>query len=249
MKVCLLQTDIFWEEKEANMASIEENLSEVEDVDWIVLPEMFTTGFSVNTKSLAEHKETTTFKWMKQQAQRYNAVVSGSFITKSAEGILNTLLSVSPDGILNEYNKKNLFTYGGEADLFSSGNSKTAFRVKEFDCLGFICYDLRFPEWSRYGQPTYDVLFYVASWPKPRIEQWTALLKARAIENQCYVIGVNRIGVDGTGLEYNGQSVVFDCTGKELLSLGDQESVKVVDLDLQLLKEYRKKIPFLKDIN
>ena len=248
MKVCLLQTDIFWEQKEANMASIEEKLSEVEDIDWLILPEMFTTGFSVNSKVLAEHVETNTFKWMKQQALRYDAVVSGSFITKSAEGIRNTLLSVSSKGIINEYHKKNLFTYGGESDLFSPGNSKQTFQVREFDCLGLICYDLRFPEWSRYGNPIYDVLFFVASWPKARIEQWTALLRARAIENQCYVVGVNRVGVDGTGLEYNGQSIVFDCTGKELVNLGDKETVKVVELDFDVLKQYRRKIPFLEDI-
>lgn len=250
MRVCLVQTDIFWEKKEANMASIEEQLTELDSsVDWVILPEMFTTGFSVATDKLAEHLETNTFRWMKQMASRLGAVVSGGFVTKDASGIHNTLLSVSPNGgIIGKYDKHNLFSFGGESELFTAGQKKSLFKVKDFDCLGLICYDLRFPEWSRYGDPEYDVLFYVASWPKPRIEQWRALLRARAIENQCYVVGVNRLGVDGTGLEYNGQSVVFNCKGDLVLDLVDDQRLGVVDFDINELKNYREKIPFLKDI-
>ena len=186
---------------------------------------------------------------MKQQALRLNAVVSGSFITKDNDGVKNSLLSVAAKGILSKYDKQNLFSFGGESELFTKGDSKSITRVKDFDCLGLICYDLRFPETSRYGKPPYDCLFYVANWPAQRSDQWLALLKARAIENQCYVIGVNRVGEDATGLLYNGNSVVFDFAGNELLNLLSNDTIQVVELDKQKLLEYRSKLPFLKDIN
>ena len=249
MKVCLVQTDIYWEQKEANYASIEEKLAELdENVDWIILPEMFTTGFSVRNSALPEHPETTTYRWMQQQAKRFDAVVSGSFIAKDADGTKNSLLSVSSNGIENKYDKRNLFSFGGEDELIVPGDTKSSFLIKGFKCLGLICYDLRFPEWARFGNPEYDCLFFVANWPETRKEHWVALLKARAIENQCYVVGVNRIGVDGVGLSYSGNSVVFDYEGKEIVSLGSEDAIGVVELNLEKLNEFRSSVPFLKDI-
>lgn len=249
MKVCLVQTDVYWEQKEANFAELEEKLSEiVEAVDLVILPEMFSTGFSVNSASLAEHPHTNTFKWLHQQAQRLKTTIVGSFIIKENGAIKNRLMTVSSKGVISEYDKQNLFSYGDETKLFTSGSSRSQFNVKDFNCSGLICYDLRFPETARNIGATYDCLLYVANWPTKRIEQWKKLLTARAIENQCYVVGVNRIGTDGNGWEYNGQSMVVDFNGDVIADLGSEEKLEIVDLDKAALDEYRERLPFLKDI-
>lgn len=249
MKLCLVQTNIFWEQKEANFAEIEEKLSALtESVDLIVLPEMFSTGFSVNSTSLAEHPHTNTYKWLQQQAKRLQATLVGSFIIKDEEGIKNRLMAVSPQGVISEYDKQQLFSYGEETKLFTSGNKQSIFSVANFQCSGLICYDLRFPEVARNINTAYDCLIYVANWPKKRIEQWKKLLVARAIENQCYVVGLNRVGTDGNGWEYNGQSMVIDFNGDVIADLGSEEKLEIVTLDKAALDDYRERLPFLKDI-
>ena len=249
MKICLIQTDIFWEQKEANFAELEEKLSGLEEsVDLIVLPEMFSTGFSVNSASLAEHPHTNTYKWLHQQAKRLNATIAGSFIIKEDGAIKNRLMTVSPEGVISEYDKQQLFSYGAETKLFTAGVKQAIFTVADFNCSGLICYDLRFPEVARNIDTVYDCLIFVANWPTKRIEQWKKLLVARAIENQCYVVAVNRVGIDGNGWEYNGQSMVVDYNGDVIVELGSEEKMKIVDLDKAALDEYRNKLPFLKDI-
>ncbi len=249
MKICLVQTDIFWEQKEANFAELEEKLSGLEEsVDLIVLPEMFSTGFSVNTASLAEHPHTNTFKWLQQQAKRLQATLVGSFIIKDEEGIKNRLMAVSPQGLISEYDKQQLFSYGDETNLFTSGTKQAIFPVADFKCSGLICYDLRFPEIARNIGTAYDCLIYIANWPSKRIEHWKKLLAARAIENQCYVVGLNRIGTDGNGWDYNGQSMVVDFNGDIVAELGAEEKLTIIELNKAALEEYRKKLPFLKDI-
>lgn len=249
MKLCLVQTNIFWEQKEANFAEIEEKLSALtESVDLIVLPEMFSTGFSVISASLAEHPHTNTYKWLQQQAKRLQATLVGSFIIKNEEGIKNRLMAVSPQGVISEYDKQQLFSYGEETKLFTSGKKQSIFSVADFRCSGLICYDLRFPEVARNINTAYDCLIYVANWPKKRIEQWKKLLVARAIENQCYVVGLNRVGTDGNGWEYNGQSMVIDFNGDVIADLGSEEKLEIVKLDKTALDDYRERLPFLKDI-
>lgn len=249
MKICLVQTDVFWEQKEANFAELEEKLSGLDKtVNLVVLPEMFSTGFSVNTASLAEHPHTNTYKWLYQQAKRLDATIAGSFIIKEEGAIKNRLMAVSPNGVISEYDKQQLFSYGEETKLFTAGNSQRVFNVADFKCSGLICYDLRFPEVARNIKTAYDCLIYVANWPTKRIEQWKKLLVARAIENQCYVVGVNRVGIDGNGWEYNGQSMVVDFNGDIFVELGSVEKLAIVELDKVALDEYRNRLPFLKDI-
>ncbi len=245
LSVSLVQTDLYWENPVANLAMLEEKISALSNkTDLIVLPEMFNSGFSMN---YAEPVNFNTHKWMLQMASRHQTTLAGSVATSDGGKFYNRLLWAGPSGSVHYYDKKHLFRYGGEDSRFSPGQHKLITSVGDFKVMPLICYDLRFPVWSRNTKNAYDLLIYVASWPEVRIEAWKALLKARAIENQCFVVGVNRIGTDGNGLKYNGQSAVIDFTGKLLYDCGDQEDISTVSLDIEALSAFRSRFPFHED--
>lgn len=247
VNIALVQTFTYWEDKEKNLQHFNSIIdSHKENADVYVLPEMFTTGFSMNSKQLAEKINDVTTQWLLKKASEKNACITGSFITKDSNAYYNTLLWAYPDKKFLYYHKRHLFRMAGENEYYNQGKKKIICEYKGFKFLPLICYDLRFPVWSRNrikSDEEYDVLLYVANWPKVRIEAWKKLLYARAIENLSYVIGVNRTGTDGTGKEYNGQSIAIDFKGDVMSCLEDKEQVKVVHLDKVQLNTYREKFP------
>lgn len=240
-----LQTDIVWEDAEANLHAFEEKIAALEILpNVLILPEMFNAGFSFN---YAEPKNFLTYKWMIQMAERYNIVIAGSIAVKDLNQKFNRFLWVFPDGKVEHYDKRHLFAHGGESESFSAGKLLKTIIAQNFKIRPMVCYDLRFPVWSRNTQPYYDVLVYTASWPIKRIETWKTLLKARAIENQSYVIGVNRIGTDGNGLIYSGQSMIIDFKGNVIVDAHDTEGYFSAELSLAKLHDFRNHYQFLED--
>ncbi len=252
LRVALIQSDLYWESPGANLAMFEEKIWQIDgEVDLIVLPEMFTTGFSMHVKELAEVIGTTTFRWMKQQAQQTSASIIGSYMVKEGGAFFNRLYCVHPDGSHDFYDKRHLFGLGGEGQDFTAGNTRTIVEVKGWRIVPMICYDLRFPVWARSRRNEsslfeYDALVYVANWPKPRVNAWDTLLSARAIENMAYAIGVNRIGVDGSGMEYVGHSSVYDFMGEQMV-YADSGRVLQTTLSKEDLMTFRERFPFQKD--
>lgn len=251
LTITLVQQDIFWENPTANRAQLEEQLHDLDSCgDLILLPEAFTTGFSV--KNVSEHAETMnlhTHKWMKQIAAQMNAAIGGSFFVKEDKNIFNRFVLVHPDGSTEHYDKKHLFRMGEEAESLSSGGNRLIFRLKGWRICPLICYDLRFPVWSRNKDLAYDLLVYVANWPSQRQEVWDTLLKARALENQAYVAGVNRVGKDGENIEYIGGSTLIDFKGKVQLQLGDKEGISQITLKKSELDNFREKFPVYLDFD
>lgn len=245
MKVSLIQTTIDWEDIDTNLEKLTSILNSIETTDIIVLPEMFTTGFTLNVKKLAEPMHGKTMSWLQGQAKLKNALLIGSIIIIENDKYFNRCLCVFPDGKYEYYDKKHLFSYGHEDDVFSSGNKPLIISYKGFRIKPLICYDLRFPVWSR-NIENYDLLIYIASWPSSRISAWNQLLVARAIENQCYVIGVNRLGIDGNKLLYNGNSAIIEYSGS-VIHHDDKENVLQYSLDKDALKSFRNQFPFLND--
>jgi len=244
LKICLIQSSLYWENPQANMSMFEEKIWEIKDKpDLILLPEMFTTGFSMNASTLAEPMNLKAFKWMKQQAKQTGAVVAGSVIIKEGENFFNRLLWMTPEGMFSFYDKRHLFRMAGEEKIYYSGSSKIFPEIKGWKILPLICYDLRFPVWSRNIDHEYDLLLYVANWPAARRHAWNTLLKARAIENLSYVAGLNRTGEDGKGLHYSGDSAVIDFKGEELYYFGEKEHHQTITLSYHALKEFREKFP------
>ncbi len=252
LRVALVQTDLHWQDKTANLALLEEKIWSLKNsCDLIVLPEMFPTGFSMESALLAEPMNLQVHKWMKQLAAQTGAVITGSAIISEGGNYYNRLLWVDPTGSTQTYNKRHLFRMANEDASFAPGEQLPVFELKGWKICPQICYDLRFPVWSRNqwkdGQAAYDLLFYVASWPAARVSAWDALLPARAIENLSYSIGVNRVGVDGNQIPYNGHSGVYNFKGEKMLDLGEQDQVQVISLDSKALEEYRSKFPAWKD--
>lgn len=248
LKIALVQTDLFWKDKVANLAMLEEKIWGIQDnPDLIILPEMFPTGFSMEAPELAEPMNLSVTKWMQQLAAQTNSVIAGSAIISEKGKYYNRLLWVNPDGIIQYYDKHHLFRMADEEKIFSPGEGIPIFELNGWKICPQICYDLRFPVWSRNKQDgnglSYDVIFYVASWPAPRVSAWDILLPARAIENLAYSIGVNRIGTDGNSISYVGHSAVYDFKGQALVFAGEEEGVFSVKLDREALTEYRKKFP------
>jgi omega-amidase len=234
---------LVWETPQANHTLLEK-FFQAERTDLIVLPEMFSTGF---TRNFAEQAPPPSLAWMKKLAAQEDAAVYGSIAWDESGEKFNRGTWVLPDGKYLKYDKKHLFSYGKEQEFFLPGDAVVQIPYSGWNIRPLICYDLRFPVWSRNVAPYYDILIYIASWPEARREAWISLLKARAIENQCYVIGVNRIGTDGYGLAYSGDSCIFDFSGKELLHAGSQVGRFDQTLDLQELQDFRLKYPFLND--
>lgn len=246
MKIVILQTDIYWANPKKNLECAEEMLKKYAEVDLFVLPEMFSTGFCTRPQGIAEPVESESLVWMKRVAAERNCAIAGSVAIEDGGKFFNRFYFVHPDGLVQSYDKKHLFTYGGEHKQFTPGTERVIVSYKGVRFLMQICYDLRFPVWSR-NRGDYDVALYVASWPVPRIEAWKALLRARAIENQCYVVAVNRVGED-PNCSYCGGSEVINPYGKTIAVCEDYKvcgAEAVIDMDV--LEDFRKKFPVLND--
>ncbi|SFZ89608.1 Predicted amidohydrolase [Flaviramulus basaltis] len=248
LKIALIQADLVWENPEQNRIDFTKKIESLsEEVDIVVLPEMFTTGFTMNAENVAETMTGKTVLWMKYLASNKNIAIVGSLVISENNNFYNRLLFVAPNGILGYYDKRHTFTLVGEDKTYKAGNKKVILEYKGWKICPLICYDLRFPVWAR-NIEDYDVLIYVANWPKPRISAWDALLKARAIENMCYCIGVNRVGIDGVNSEYSGHSAVYDVLGNEITSFQlNKEQNQIVTLEKRHIQAYRNKLKFLND--
>jgi predicted amidohydrolase len=243
LNVVLVQTTLAWHDRQANHEHFDALLDQAEGADLVILPEMFTTGFSMESQLLAEPENGPTAAWMLAQAKRLNAVVTGSVIVRAADGShRNRLLWARPDGELQHYDKRHLFRMAGEHKHYSPGERQVLFELKGWRVRPLICYDLRFPVWSRSAQDT-DLLIYTANWPGARRLHWNRLLPARAIENLCYVAAVNRIGTDGKGFAYTGDSQVLDFQGESLFGAGEADGVFEVTLSATELAAYRSRFP------
>lgn len=232
----------------ANKIAIEEWLSShlTQATDLLIFPEMFTTGFSMASERLAEAMDGPSFHWMQKIAKEYQCAVAGSLIIKENSSYFNRLLVVQNNGVSSFYDKKHLFTLANEQQHFSPGTRKLIIELNSWKIAFYICYDLRFPVWCR-NEEEVDLMVFVANFPEKRERAWNSLLPARAIENQCYVAGVNRLGTDEMDIHYQGDSAVYDFEGKPLLHLSSALSIGQVELDLAPLKVYRRAYPFLKD--
>jgi predicted amidohydrolase len=248
LKVAIIQTNIIWENSNQNRINFSTKIDAIShDVDLIILQEMFTTGFTNQAQNVFESMDGETVKWMLQKSHEKETLLIGSLIIKEGEKFFNRLIVAFPDGELKYYDKRHLFSYAGEDELFTAGNSRLVFDYKGFKICPLVCYDLRFPVWSRNTEDI-DILIYVANWPKPRINAWDILLKARAIENLCYVIGVNRQGKDFNNLEYLGHSAVIDAMGNPVLDFEEgQEVTKTIILSKDHIENTRSKFGFLED--
>lgn len=243
LKLALIQSDIYWQEIGANLAMFEEKIWQITDpVDIIVLPEMFQTGFTMAHQGLGEPMNLTTFKWMKQMAAQKQAVVTGSYIVSEGGQVFNRLIWMQPDGQWHKYDKRHLFRMADEHHHYGMGQEKIIVEWKGWKICPLICYDLRFPVWSRNRNLEYDLLLYVANWPAVRVGAWDALLKARAIENVAYSLGLNRVGEDGKGIAYNGHSGAYSPKG-ETLAFSEEEEILMISLDGEGLTRFREKFP------
>jgi omega-amidase len=247
LRITNVQCNITWEDINANLTHFDGLLENLRDkADLIILPEMFTTGFSMNTAVLAETMNGPTMQWLREQAARTKAMIIGSFIVKEDSVCRNRLVAMQPSGEFVFYDKKHLFALGGEHQFYLPAKQQLQFSWKGWEIRPLICYDLRFPEWSR-NKTGYDLLVYIASWPDKRSMHWRQLLVARAIENQSYVSGINRIGMDGNGLNHQGDSMVIDFSGQILYCAANIENISTITLSKSALLDYRKSLPFLKD--
>ena len=243
LELALIQTELAWQNPEANRAHFEALLKRARGADLIVLPEMFSTGFSMDSAALAEPENGPTSLWMSEQAKQSQAVITGSLIIQSADGSYrNRLLWARPDGSVAHYDKRHLFRMAGEHKHYSAGEQQVLLELNGWRIRPLICYDLRFPVWSRDPHTT-DLLLYTANWPAARRQHWNRLLPARAIENLCYVAAVNRIGEDGKGHPYSGDSQVLDFQGEALLAAGDADGVFRTTLSASELAAYRERFP------
>ncbi|NRT14206.1 putative amidohydrolase [Flavobacterium sp. 28A] len=247
MKVALIQSPIIWENPEANRVYFKEKINAIiDEVHLIVLPEMFTTGFTMLPSKVAESMQGKTVLWMQALAKAKNCAITGSVVIEENSSFYNRMLFVFPSGEVQHYDKRHLFTLAGEEKVYSRGTQKLIVDYLGWKICPFVCYDLRFPVYSR-NVENYDLLIYAASWPKTRIKAWDTLLAARAIENMSYVIGVNRIGTDANGYEYIGHSQVLDCLGDHLMAPEESEGVFITTLDQSYLMKVREKLNFLND--
>jgi predicted amidohydrolase len=247
MKIALIQSSLFWENPTANRNHFEEKINALtEKADLIVLPEMFSTGFTMNPKAVAETMEGETILWLQSLAKAKKCAITGSLVIKENDNFYNRLVFVFPSGEIQTYDKRHLFTLAGEEKVYTAGNKKVILEYLGWKICPQICYDLRFPVFAR-NTEEYDVLLYVANWPKARIQAWDILLKARSVENMCYTIGLNRVGLDYNNFEHNGHSQAVDFMGNYLLEPQETEGVFIVELDKEKLLEARNKFGFLND--
>lgn len=248
LKTALIQTHLVWEDPETNRNNFANKIKSIsKSVDLIILPEMFTTGFTMNPSKVAENMQGETLKWMQYIADKSNSAIMGSTVIQENNMYFNRLLFITPNGKVEYYDKRHTFTLAGEDKVYSRGENKLIVHYKGWKICPMVCYDLRFPVWSR-NVEDYDVLIYVANWPKPRISTWDTLLKARAIENMCYCIGVNRIGKDESNHEYSGNSAAYNVIGEKITNIKpDKEEIEVIELDKNHIVSNREKLQFLND--
>lgn len=249
--VTIIQTNLHWEDKHANLALLEEAIqSKSQAGQLVVLPEMFSTGFSMQPEKLAETMEGPTVQWMRNMAIKQKIILTGSLIIEVEGHYYNRLIWMLPNGTHGHYDKRHRFAFAGEDQHYSNGNKRLIASVNGWRINLQICYDLRFPVWARQQsseQPEYDLLVYVANWPERRSHAWKSLLIARAIENQCYVIGVNRVGEDGNGINHSGDSMVVDPLGEVLFTKAHESFAHTIALEKSVLENTRTKFPFWKD--
>lgn len=248
LNITLIQTHLHWENSEGNRAMFEEKIRAVEEkTDLIILPEMFTTGFTMNAKPNAENENGFTVSWLKALAKDKNCAITGSIIVKDNGLFYNRLYFVTSEGAVEAYNKKHTFTLAGEHKTYKAGRNRIIIEYKGWRICPLVCYDLRFPVWAR-NTEDYDLLLYVANWPERRISAWDALLKARAIENMSYCVGVNRVGLDGNGHNYSGHSAVYDVLGQQVSTKDfEAEFVETITLSKKHIEDNRKHLQFLND--
>ncbi len=249
MRITLIQDILFWADKEANLKMTEKNLSALSGTtDLVVLPEMFTTGFCTDQLNLAEGNDGQTIKSLKSWAEKYQLAITGSFIASENGKIFNRAFFVFPTGEVKTADKRHLFSMGGEHKHFAPGDKRMIVNYCGFNICILVCYDVRFPVWARNINNEYDLLIFVANFPERRISDWDILLKARAIENQSYVCGLNRIGIDGLGIAYNGHSALLDFKATPLLDFPENEkSTQTFELSTEPLQKYREKFAVWKD--
>jgi predicted amidohydrolase len=247
LDVTIVQSDLHWHDAPRNRENFAAVIEALEGpTDLIVLPEMFTTGFSMDAPALAEQMDGDTVRWMQDTAAIKNSAICGSLIISERDRFFNRFICAKPDGTITSYDKRHLFRLADEHNHYSHGNSIQTFELKGFRICPMICYDLRFPAWSR-NRGSYDLLLYVANWPSKRHNAWATLLRARAIENLSYVAGVNRVGRDGNNLPYIGGSATIDYLGTDLADLGEREGTATATLDLVELQRFRERFAFHKD--
>jgi len=252
LTITTIQTNLHWEDKTANLQMLKEKINAIDEkMEVVILPEMFSTGFSMHPQLLAETMDGETVTWMKEIASNNKIILTGSVIIKEDDKYFNRLIWMLPNGQFGYYDKRHLFAFGKEDEHYSAGNKRLIASVKGWKINLQICYDLRFPVWSRQqstdAEPEFDVLIYVANWPEKRNHAWKTLLYARAIENQCYVIGVNRVGEDGNNIYHSGDSLVIDPLGEVLYHMKDLEDIFTITLEKEKLEKVRTHFPFWKD--
>ncbi|MBD1391922.1 amidohydrolase [Mucilaginibacter glaciei] len=248
LKITVFQGYLFWENIEKNLQNITLRLSGIrEKTNLIILPEMFNTGFSMNAEALGESMGGKTMKWMQTTAQKYNCIVTGTLIIKENDKFYNRLIWMRPDGSYEHYDKRHLFALGKENETYTAGTKKLIVELKGWKICPMICYDLRFPVWLRNVNEDYDLLLIVANWPERRALHWRTLIPARAVENQSYVIGVNRVGHDGNEVYHSGDSTCIDPNGNVVYYKRDEEDIYTFSIIGDEVKKARRAMPFLKD--
>ncbi|HUS03436.1 MAG TPA: amidohydrolase [Chitinophagaceae bacterium] len=257
LTITIIQPNLHWENKKANLDMLAQKIESInEKTELVILPEMFSTGFSMQPELLAEKMDGETVAWMKKMASFKKIILTGSVIIEEKGKYYNRLIWMLPNGDYGIYDKRHLFAYADEHNHYSAGNKRLIARVKGWKINLLVCYDLRFPVWARQSPPPpgeagrgleYDVLIYVANWPERRITAWNTLLQARAIENQCYVVGVNRVGDDGNNIHYSGESMIIDPLGEILYHKANEEDVFTYTLQKEKPDEVREKFPFWRD--
>ena len=247
LSVSLLQADLVWENKQANLDKLETLMKDISKIDVIVLPEMFPTGFSMKPESLYENAGGESLIWMKKLAKEKNAAICGSVIVREGSDYFNRLYFVEPSGEVHKYDKHHLFTLAGEEKVYTAGKEHLIVDFRGWKIMPLVCYDLRFPAWCRNTQEA-DLQIFVANWPERRSEAWKTLLKARAIENMCYLVGVNRVGADGNAILHSGDSAVYDELGTQIgAPTPFKEEVLTITLHRDKMLESRKRFNFLND--
>lgn len=252
LTITTIQSNLYWQDKAANLQMLEQKITSIgQKTELVILPEMFSTGFSMHPEIYAETMEGATIQWMQRVSKENGIILTGSVIINEEGRYYNRLIWMLPNGQMGQYNKRHLFAYAEEDKFYTPGNKRLIASVKGWKINLQVCYDLRFPVWARQqsneNNTEYDVLIYVANWPEKRSHAWKTLLCARAIENQCYVIGVNRVGNDGNNIYHSGNSLVIDPLGQVLYHMADEEDINTITLSKEKLAEVRTRFPFWRD--